>query len=635
MDLAQEHHEPPDAVPAATDTKSHFDITTVVQRESPKSKDYFGFCAIEPDGLEKNSLERREELDGAHEADDRNASPSFALVPQDSVLTEPTTATQRLADEESIQSPSFLPPLVLPQYSLSMLSQVSLESKEVYTGISPKASPPNSLNRYSEGAIKEPIESVTQAPSSELSKREASENSSQNVQERFHEDFNESSLKGTNRSLPRPIPIQAESASRKESRGSCTSKRMPARKAQLPTNSTFASRILPSAPAPLPIPQVEPRLYNVKQGLGMAAAIDQPPASLDLWCQQLRNAEEWPSFYDHTYQVPLRSLYDEPNTPHIANQAQAEAIARSRRKQLVEIKRNARSDYSDTLFRDANPQYSAEYESSHPGFEYSNPSKFASKPVSSSLGYQSAPGEAYNMFPQDYQGSLGYGSNTQSYPASFMPHHLHSNCSQREFLGTSPENTAIFARNDGDLRSEFHSASPFQNQDASNLSSAVYQEKHQSPGSLGHANSTSGNLPGSRQTDSFGVPWLVFEYPENRTRKLYRIQCDIEGIDVSELSEDFKQHNCGYPKALVPPEKYRGHRQDYEMECNEIGWKLVLRNSQLAGHRGLTQRAVDTYRNTTDASTRSRRARRMAKQNRANNGPLGFSNQRARSKEKK
>jgi hypothetical protein len=57
----------------------------------------------------------------------------------------------------------------------------------------------------------------------------------------------------------------------------------------------------------------------------------------------------------------------------------------------------------------------------------------------------------------------------------------------------------------------------------------------------------------------------------------------------------------------------------YETECNELGWKLAhLNKEEIAGKRGLIQRAVDSYRNRYP----SMRSRRVARQEKLMNGTL-------------
>ncbi|QSL66751.1 hypothetical protein MERGE_001137 [Pneumocystis wakefieldiae] len=127
-------------------------------------------------------------------------------------------------------------------------------------------------------------------------------------------------------------------------------------------------------------------------------------------------------------------------------------------------------------------------------------------------------------------------------------------------------------------------------------------------------NVSSGPIPANPlriHKDSKGVDWISFAYSRERVRTEYTIRGDVETVDLDTLSEEFKQQNCIYPRARVPPEQYTGTRHRYETECNSIGWALAKLNPCLRNKRGLIQRAVDSWRNK-EPSLRSRRVRRMA-----------------------
>ncbi|KAI9492649.1 hypothetical protein BDB00DRAFT_788636 [Zychaea mexicana] len=110
-----------------------------------------------------------------------------------------------------------------------------------------------------------------------------------------------------------------------------------------------------------------------------------------------------------------------------------------------------------------------------------------------------------------------------------------------------------------------------------------------------------------------GIEWVSFVYSHNRVLKRYSIRTDIQTVALDSLDEQFKLDNCVYPRAHLPKETYRGNRWNYETECNRLGWKLAwLNKSEIAGKRGLIQRAVDSYRNRSP-SMRSRRVARQAK----------------------
>jgi hypothetical protein len=75
------------------------------------------------------------------------------------------------------------------------------------------------------------------------------------------------------------------------------------------------------------------------------------------------------------------------------------------------------------------------------------------------------------------------------------------------------------------------------------------------------------------------------------------LKCDLENVDTSELSGEFKARNCIYPGANVPHEMYMGDRWEYETECNRLAWQFVFLNPVLLYRKkGLIQRAVDSYR---------------------------------------
>ncbi|EAW12749.1 uncharacterized protein ACLA_011760 [Aspergillus clavatus NRRL 1] len=122
--------------------------------------------------------------------------------------------------------------------------------------------------------------------------------------------------------------------------------------------------------------------------------------------------------------------------------------------------------------------------------------------------------------------------------------------------------------------------------------------------------------------DSNGVQWIAFEYSRDRVKMEYTIRCDVESVNVDNLSQEFKTENCVYPRACCSKDQYKGNRLVYETECNAVGWALAELNPALRGKRGLIQRAVDSWRNSNqDPRLRSRRVRRMAKMNRRHGLP--------------
>lgn len=145
----------------------------------------------------------------------------------------------------------------------------------------------------------------------------------------------------------------------------------------------------------------------------------------------------------------------------------------------------------------------------------------------------------------------------------------------------------------------------------------------QSPGSAGpgvNPSAAPGPIPATTplvvRQDGNGVQWIAFEYSRDRVKMEYTIRCDVESVTIEDLSPEFKQENCVYPRACCPKDQYRGNRLMYETDCNRVGWALAQLNVPLRGKRGLIQRAVDSWRNSNqDPRLRSRRVRRMAKMN--------------------
>lgn len=104
---------------------------------------------------------------------------------------------------------------------------------------------------------------------------------------------------------------------------------------------------------------------------------------------------------------------------------------------------------------------------------------------------------------------------------------------------------------------------------------------------------------------------MSLRYPRGAMSRNYKIRCDIETVDTQTLTKTFRAKNCVYPKAMLPPEQYRGKRRRFEMMYNDVGWKLAYLNPEIRHQRGLIQCSVDTYRNfSKDASFWSRRTRR-------------------------
>ena len=164
---------------------------------------------------------------------------------------------------------------------------------------------------------------------------------------------------------------------------------------------------------------------------------------------------------------------------------------------------------------------------------------------------------------------------------------------------------------------------PPQHPTAAPHSAGLQQQLQQSPpqpGGPASSNAAPGPIPATTplvvRQDGNGVQWIAFEYSRDRVKMEYTIRCDVESVETSNLSQEFKSENCVYPRACVPKEQYKGNRLAYETDCNQVGWALAELNPCLRGKRGLIQRAVDSWRNSNqDPRLRSRRVRRQAKMN--------------------
>ncbi|KAH7304169.1 hypothetical protein B0I35DRAFT_414648 [Stachybotrys elegans] len=78
---------------------------------------------------------------------------------------------------------------------------------------------------------------------------------------------------------------------------------------------------------------------------------------------------------------------------------------------------------------------------------------------------------------------------------------------------------------------------------------------------------TSNVAPGSVATtprvagqDGNNVQWLAFEYSRGRVKMEYTIRCDVESVVIEDLTPDFKQENCVYPRACGPNNQYPRNR---------------------------------------------------------------------------
>ncbi|KAK8209029.1 hypothetical protein M8818_003993 [Zalaria obscura] len=131
-------------------------------------------------------------------------------------------------------------------------------------------------------------------------------------------------------------------------------------------------------------------------------------------------------------------------------------------------------------------------------------------------------------------------------------------------------------------------------------------------GAGNNPNAAPGPIPATTplvvRQDQNGVQWIAFEYSRDRIKMEYTIRCDVESVNIDELSPEFKSANCVYPRACGGKDAYKGNRLHYESECNAVGWALAELNPMLREKRGLIQRAVDSWRNSNqDPRLRSRR----------------------------
>ncbi|KAJ0416274.1 hypothetical protein BJY00DRAFT_304264 [Aspergillus carlsbadensis] len=253
--------------------------------------------------------------------------------------------------------------------------------------------------------------------------------------------------------------------------------------------------------------------------------------------------------------------------------------------------------------------------------EQHNRSLYTQSPqmTSTIYGYQQALSAINPVQPSPY----GSHPSTQQHPLTsqsmMMPHQ--TSTSQLPHQSSQPPPTTLTSPTSATVQQPTppqrallnppHSAAPLS---ASNTS-------HQSPNLGASSSAAPGPIPATTplvvRQDSNGVQWIAFEYSRDRVKMEYTIRCDVESVNVDNLSQEFKTENCVYPRACCSKDQYRGNRLVYETECNAVGWALADLNPALRGKRGLIQRAVDSWRNSNqDPRLRSRRVRRMAKINR-------------------
>ncbi|KAJ1950243.1 hypothetical protein FBU59_000771, partial [Linderina macrospora] len=122
------------------------------------------------------------------------------------------------------------------------------------------------------------------------------------------------------------------------------------------------------------------------------------------------------------------------------------------------------------------------------------------------------------------------------------------------------------------------------------------------------------------ETDSEGVPWMVFSYVQKGKPKWHRIRIDVDRAPLHAIPQSFQKNNCVYPRANCHESAYTGNRWDYETTCNVFGWQLAFLNQELlSGRRGLLQSAVNKYRDKVEGH-KSRRITRLEKSERSQRG---------------
>ncbi|KAL4808723.1 ribosomal protein L24E [Aspergillus unguis] len=240
--------------------------------------------------------------------------------------------------------------------------------------------------------------------------------------------------------------------------------------------------------------------------------------------------------------------------------------------------------------------------------------------TSTLYGYQQAL-SALPVQPSPY----GAHPSPQHHPLTtqslMMPHQ--TSTSQLPHQSTQPPAAALASPTTATVQQATPPSRPLLNppHSATGVPLPPSNANHQSPNIGATSSAAPGPIPATTplvvRQDSNGVQWIAFEYSRDRVKMEYTIRCDVESVNVDNLSPKFKTENCVYPRACCSKDQYRGNRLVYETECNAVGWALAELNHALRGKRGLIQRAVDSWRNSNqDPRLRSRRVRRMAKINR-------------------
>ena len=95
--------------------------------------------------------------------------------------------------------------------------------------------------------------------------------------------------------------------------------------------------------------------------------------------------------------------------------------------------------------------------------------------------------------------------------------------------------------------------------------------------------------------DLHGITWLAFEYTRDGVKMEYTMRCDVENVEVEDLTHAFKQENCIYPQFYNAEFQYEGSTMLDKMHSNFLGWALADLNAMLRGKPDLIQHAVDNW----------------------------------------
>jgi hypothetical protein len=259
-------------------------------------------------------------------------------------------------------------------------------------------------------------------------------------------------------------------------------------------------------------------------------------------------------------------------------------------------------------------------------------------PLSTPRGWQM---DFHNNIINNFQSTGGFQSD-DFVPLDFkelefqqpclQPHFLHdqepyysslSASSEGSSIEVTPETSQIRSSQKSAWTSELHNAVKTSTASISTPrlahSSRAKARARYAPNILRAQQTQRGPIPATRPERAVdpksGDEILSFSYSRQTVVMIFVVKYPFQGVDTQTLPEDFLRTNCVYPRAMAPPHEYSGKRGKYECDCNIIGWTLAWFNPKIRGHRGIIQRAVDSWRNTRpDKTMRSRKARREEKE---------------------